>query len=89
MGDETEIYGRVIAIDYELSEGNRLDDTWGNKVVEALGRLGITATYEGNEVRADGQEIAGKVASSMQFTTQRSLEDPDAIGFVAMFPGNS
>lgn len=53
------------------------------------GRLGITATYEGNEVRAEGQEIAGKVASSMQFTTQRTLEDPDAIGFVAMFTGNS
>ena len=89
LHDKTEIYGRVIGIDYELPEGNRLDDTWGNKVVEALGRLGITATYEGNEVRADGQEIAGKVASSIQFTTARPLDDPDIIGFTAMFPGNS
>ncbi len=87
--DKTEIWGRVIGIDFELLEGTRLDDTWGNKVVEALGRLGIAATNEGDAVRADGQEIAGTVASSMQFTTARGLDDPDVIGFTAMFPGNS
>jgi hypothetical protein len=84
--DKEEIWGRVIAIDYELPQGEQLDDTWGNKVVEALSRLGITAEYDGSEVRADGQEIAGKVASSIQFTTARTLEDPDVIGFTAMFP---
>jgi len=87
--DKKEIWGRVISIDYELPEGERLDDAWGNKVVEALSQLGITAEYGGSEVRADGQEIAGKVASSIQFTTARSDEDPDVIAFTAMFPGNS
>ncbi len=89
VGDETEMWGRVVGIDYELPEGKRLDDTWGEKVAKALGRLGITATYDGNEVTADGQEIAGKVASNIQFTTQRTLEDPDVIGFVAMFSRNN
>jgi hypothetical protein len=89
LSDEDKIYGRVIAIDYQLPEGKRLDDTWGDKAVMALGRLGITAEYDGNEVRAEQQTIAGKEASSIQFTTQRTLEDPDVIGFVAMFPRNN
>ena len=83
--DETKIYGRVISIDYELPEGTRLDDTWGDKVVAALARLGITGEYDGSEVRADGQTIAGREAASMQFTTSRNLDDPDAIAFTAMF----
>jgi hypothetical protein len=87
--DKTEIYGRVIGIDFVLPDGKRLDDTWGAKVGEALSRLGITGVNEGDEVRADGQEIAGKMASSMQFTTARGYEDPDVIGFVAMFSGNN
>lgn len=85
MDDKKEMWGRMIAIDYEQPEGKRLDDTWGEKVVEALGRLGIAAEYEGSEVRADGQEIAGREASSMQFTTSRGSEEPDVIGFTAMF----
>ncbi len=89
MSDKEEMWGRVIVIDYELPEDKRLDDSWGIKVVEALDRLGITAEYAGSEVRADQQTIAGKEASSIQFTTQRTLEDPDVIGFVAMFPKNS
>jgi len=89
MSDKEEMWGRVIVIDYMLPEDKRLDDSWGNKVVEALGRLGITAEYAGSEVRAEQQTIAGKEASSIQFTTQRTLEDPDVIGFVAMFPPNS
>lgn len=89
VANETEMYGRVIGIDYELTEGRRLDDAWGNKVVAALSRLGITATNEGDEVRAEGQEIAGEEALSMQLTTSRGYDEPDVIGFVAMFPGNS
>jgi hypothetical protein len=89
MSDETQMWGRVIVIDYELPEGTRLDDTWGDKVVTALGRLGITAEYDGGEVRAEQQTIAGREAASIQFTTARSLEDPDAIAFTAMFmPGS-
>ena len=83
--DKKEIYGRVISINYQLPEGKRLDDTWGSKVVAALSRLGITAVNEGDEVRADGQEIAGRQASSLQLTTAREVEDPDVIGFTAMF----
>lgn len=85
MADDSQIWGRVISIDYELAEGTRLDDTWGEKVVTAAARLGITAEVDGNEVRADGQTIAGREASSMQFTTARNLDDPDAIAFTAMF----
>ncbi len=89
MSDEKQMWGRVIAIDYELPEGTRLDDTWGDKVVAAMERLGITAEYDGHEVRADGQTIAGREAASMQITTSRSLDDPDAIAFTAMFmPGS-
>jgi len=87
--DKEEAWGRVIGIDYQLPEDKRLDDTWGDKVVMALGRLGITAEYDGSEVRAEQQTIAGREASSIQFTTQRTLEDPDVIGFTAMFPPNS
>ena len=54
--DETKIYGRVISIDYELPEGTRLDDTWGDKVVAALARLGISGKYDGGEVRAMGRQ---------------------------------
>jgi hypothetical protein len=50
-----------------------------------LGRSGITGECDGGEVRADGQTIAGREAASMQFTNSRTLDDPDAIGFVAMF----
>ena len=85
MSDETQMWGRVIAIDYLLPEGTRLDDTWGDKVVKAVSRLGIAAEYDGGEVRADQQTIAGKEASSMQFTTARNLDDPDAIAFTVMF----
>ncbi len=87
MADDQQMWGRVISIDYELPEGTRLDDTWGDKVVAAAARLGITAEVDGNEVRADGQTIAGNEASSMQFTTARNLDDPDAIAFTAMFTG--
>ena len=86
LSDENKIWGRVIAIDYQLPEDIRLDDSWGDKVVMALDRLGITAEYDGSEVRAEQQTIAGKEASSIQFTTARTLEEPDAIGFTAMFP---
>ena len=85
MSDEKQMWGRVISIDYELPEGTRLDDTWGDKVVTALGRLGITGEYDGGEVRADQQTIAGREAASIQFTTSRTLDDPDAIAFTAMF----
>jgi len=89
MSDETQMWGRVISIDYELPEGARLDDTWGDKVVTALGRLDITGEYDGGEVRADQQTIAGREAATIQFTTARSLDDPDAIAFTAMFmPGS-
>ena len=89
MSDETQIYGRVIAIDYQLPEGSRLDDTWGDKVVTALGRLDITAEYDGGEVRAEQQTIAGREAASIQFTTSRPLDEPDSIAFTAMFmPGS-
>jgi hypothetical protein len=86
MSDDTQIYGRVIAIDYALPEGTRLDDTWGDKVVTALARLGIAAENFGDEVRADQQTIAGREAASMQFTTARPMDDPDSIAFTAMFP---
>jgi hypothetical protein len=89
MSDDTKIYGRVIAIDYALPEGTRLDDTWGDKVVTALGRLGIAAENFGDEVRADQQTIAGREAASIQFTTARPLDEPDSIGFTAMFPPGS
>ena len=89
MSDDTQIWGQVISIDYELPGGKRLDDTWGDKVVTALDRLGITAEYDGGEVRADQQSIAGREASSIQFTTARSVDDPDVIAFTAMFtPGS-
>ncbi len=88
VANQNEIYGRVIGIDYALPAGKRLDESWGNKVVAALGRLDITAEYSGSEVRAENQEIAGNEASSIQFTTSRSLDDPDVIGFVAMFLEN-
>jgi hypothetical protein len=84
----TEIWGRVIVIDYLLPEEMQLDETWGNRVVKAIGWLGITAAYEGNEVRAENQEIAGEVAGSIQFTTARGYEEPDVIAFVAMFMEN-
>lgn len=89
LSDETQIWGRVISIDYELPEGTRLDDTWGDKVVTALDRLGITAEFDGGEVRAEQQTIAGREAGSIQFTTARSLDDPDVIGFTAMFMPSS
>ena len=89
MSDESQIWGRVIAIDYELPEGTRLDDTWGDKVVTAMERLGNAAEYDGGEVRAEQQSIAGRGAASIQFTTSRSLDDPDAIAFTAMFMPNS
>jgi len=54
-------------------------------VVTALSRFRIIAEYDGGEVRADGQTIAGREAASMQFTTSRNLDDPDVIGFTAMF----
>jgi len=58
-------------------------------VVTALGRLDITGEYDGGEVRADQQTIAGREAATIQFTTARSLDDPDAIAFTAMFmPGS-
>jgi len=85
MYDKKEMWGRVISIDYQLPKDKRLDDTWGGRVVVALGRLGITVKYEGNEVRGEKQKIAGKEASTLQLTTQRTLEDPDAIAFTAMF----
>lgn len=85
MGDDTQMWGRVISIDYELPEGTRLDDTWGDKVVAALDRLGVTAEFDGGEVRAEQQTIAGREAASIQFTTARGLDDPDAIAFTAMF----
>jgi len=88
LADDAKMWGRVISIDYELPEGTRLDDTWGDKVVAAVGRLGIAAEYAGNEVRAEEQTIAGREATSIQFTTARSLDDPDVIGFTAMLtPG--
>lgn len=87
LGDEEEMWGRVISIDYQLPIDKRLDDTWGDKVVMALGRLGITAEYSGNEVRGEKQKIAGQEASSIQLTTQRTLSDPDSIAFTAMFLG--
>jgi len=89
LSDETKMWGRVIAIDYELPEGTRLDDTWGDKVVTALDRLGITAEYDGGEVRAEQQTLAGREAGSIQFTTARSDDDPDVIGFTAMFKPSS
>ena len=85
MMDETQIYGRVIAIDYQLPEGGRLDDTWGDKVVAALERLGVTAEYDGGEVRAEQQTIAGREAASIQFTTARPQDEPDSIALSAMF----
>jgi hypothetical protein len=85
MMDETQIYGRVIAIDYQLPEGGRLDDTWGDKVVAALERLGVTAEYDGGEVRAEQQTIAGREAASIQFTTARPEDEPDSIALSAMF----
>ena len=89
MADDKQMWGRVISIDYELPGGKRLDDTWGDKVVTALDRLGITAEYDGGEVRADQQSIAGREASSIQFTTAGSDDDPDVIAFTAMFtPGS-
>ena len=52
--DKKEKWGRVISIDYQLPKDKRLDDTWGDKGVKALGRLGITAEYNGkSEVRAE------------------------------------
>ena len=89
MSDESKMWGRTIAIDYELPEGTRLDDSWGDKVVAALGRLGVAAEYDGGEVRADGQTIAGREALSMQLTTARGVDDPDAIAFTAAFPPGS
>jgi len=85
MGDDTHIYGRVISIDYQLPEGTRLDDTWGDKVVAALDRLGVAAESDGGEVRAEQQTIAGREAASIQFTTARGLDEPDVIAFTAMF----
>jgi hypothetical protein len=85
MFDEKQIYGRVIAIDYQLPEGGRLDDTWGDKVVAALERLGVTAEYDGGEVRAEQQTIAGREAASIQFTTARPQDEPDSIALSAMF----
>jgi len=85
MVDDTQIFGRVIAIDYQLSESTRLDDTWGDKVVAALERLGVTAEYDGGEVRAEQQTIAGREAASIQFTTARQEDEPDSIALSAMF----
>lgn len=72
--DQIKIWGHLIGIEYLMQEGKRLDDTWGHKIVKALGRLGITATIEGNSVRADGQKIAGKIASSFQFVKAEDIE---------------
>jgi hypothetical protein len=80
------VWGRVISIDYQLPEGKRLDDTWGGKVAASLGRLNMTAEYEGDEVTGENQTIAGQEAGTIQLTTQRTLEDPDLIAFTAMFP---
>lgn len=86
LSDKKEMWGRVISIDYQLPEDKRLDDTWGDKAVKALGRLGINAEYDGGDVTAEQQNIAGQEASSIQLTTQKGLEEPDVIGFTAMFP---
>jgi len=85
LSDETHIYGRVIAIDYVLPAGKHPDDSWGQKAVAALARLGIKAWYEPNEVRADGQIIAGKKASHMQVTTGTVDENTSVFGFTARF----
>lgn len=84
--DKKEMWGRVISIDYQLPKDKRLDDTWGDKVVKALGRLGITAEYNGkSEVRAEQQKIADETAASIQVTSQRRHEeDQDAIGFTTL-----
>jgi hypothetical protein len=89
MADETKMWGRLISIDYQLPEGTRLDDSWGDKAVAALARLGVAAEFDGSEVRADGETIAGKEALSMQLTTSRGVDEPDAIAFTAMFPPGS
>ncbi len=89
LGDDSQMWGRVISIDYQLPEGTRLDDSWGDKVVAAMARLDIVAEYEGSEVRAEQQTIAGREAASIQFTTARGHDEPDAIAFTAMFmPGS-
>ena len=86
LGDETQMWGRVITIDYQLAADTRLDNSWGDKVVLALSRLDITAEYDVSEVVAEQQVIAGKEFGRIQFTTGRTLEEPDVIGFTIMFP---
>ncbi len=66
--ERQEIYGRVISCDYGLQQGN-LDESWRNRVVRAMGRLGITAVVDGSEVIAKNQEIANTEFGRLQFTT--------------------
>ena len=85
LHDRQEMYGRVIGCDYGLQQGN-LDESWGNGVVTAMGRLGITAVIDGSEVIAEGQEIANTKFIRLQFTTSRGTGDPDLIGATFLFP---
>jgi len=83
--EKKEMYGRVISCDYELQHGN-LDQSWGNRVVTAMGRLGITAVIDGSEVIAEKQEIANTKFIRLQFTTSRGTGDPDSIAATFLFP---
>jgi len=76
--ERQEIYGRVLTLDYELLKG-RLGENWGKKVETAMGRLGISVMVERSEVRAKNHDIADTKFSSLQFTTYRGMDEPDAV----------
>jgi hypothetical protein len=84
LSDETHIYGRVIAIDFVLPEGNILDDSWTHKVVKGLSELDMDGVRDGNSVRASGT-IDGQEASHIHVTAGTVNDHKSVIGAVFRF----
>jgi len=85
VSDETHIYGRVIVVDFILPEGKELDNTWGPKLVRGIKEVGLNGVFSGNEVRVPGGEIAGEIATIIQFTTGTADDYRAVVAFVGRF----
>jgi len=75
LWDKIERNIHVISIEFGMEVGKQLDDNWRPNTVKSLREeANILAKVVGNSVRADGQNIFGRVANSFQIVTAEDTE---------------